>query len=271
MTYKSKLTPKCVHNSQYGSSSHNYFLRDASLTVEASIIIPIFLIVMMSISSIIYVIYSDIRIRQAIVEEAKYRAMISYDNSEYGIEDIKSRVMERIGDKIANSSFVDYEMGGIDFSESDLSNKEIINITVNYHVKIPYDLIGSHRYHLKERIVMHTLTGYVNGLNGLANGEKIVYVSETGNVYHRNINCSHIRLNIIETTASEVEILRNTEGSKYRSCSICHSSLSDDVIYITSDGARYHNTLMCSGLKRNISAVPLSQVPDRRPCSRCGY
>lgn len=271
ITYKTKLTPKCVHNSQHGSSSHNYFIRKASVTVEASIVIPVFIIVMMALSSIIYVIYSDTIIRQALYEEAKHSAVLAYDGNEYSLDELRRRVLERVGDRIASSSFVDSAMGGIDFSESDFSNREIIDLSVKYNVKIPYDLLGVLRYQIRERVVMHTLTGYVNGLNGPMYGGEIVYISETGSVYHRDINCSHIRLSIYETNSEEIDLLRNDAGARYRSCSACHSAPSDFVLYVTTDGTKYHNTLMCSGLTRNVRAIPLFQVTDRRPCSRCGY
>lgn len=271
MINKSEITPKSVSYSQNGNPSHNNLKHTASITVEAALVIPIFIIVMMSLSSIIYVIYSDTIIKKAVYEEAKYMSMLSYDNSEYGIDVMKGRIISRIGDRVINSAYVDKDMGGIDFSDSDLSNREIIDISVNYNVRIPYDILGVLRYRYKERVVMHTLTGYVNGLNGINNDSETVYISETGSVYHRSINCSHIRLNVIETSASEIKSLRNDNGAKYKSCGTCHSSIGDAKMYITTDGTKYHNTLMCSGIKRNIREIPLTCVMDRRPCSRCGY
>ena len=41
-------------------------------------------------------------------------------------------------------------------------------------------------------------------------------------------------------------------------------------IYITSQGNRYHTQLNCSGLKRTIYTVPLSQTGGRGRCSKCG-
>ena len=40
-------------------------------------------------------------------------------------------------------------------------------------------------------------------------------------------------------------------------------------IFVTEDGTKYHSSLMCSGLIRNIITVEKSKVKDRAPCSRC--
>lgn len=254
-----------------GSFPYISYKREGSLSIEAIVIIPLFLIATISIISIINIMRIDIKIRQAIYEEAKVASLkLPYDE-EYGIDEVSTKIRERLGDEVNNSPYLDKENGGIDFSKSDLSNPEIINITAIYNAKIPFDLFGICSISLSERVVSHSWSGYRNGLNGQYKEELIVYITENSGVYHLNKECSHIKLNIIKTSGSEVEKLRNSNGEKYKNCKLCKSNIDCNELYITSDGDRYHSSLSCSGVKRTIHAVYISKVRDKRPCQRCGY
>jgi hypothetical protein len=99
--------------------------------------------------------------------------------------------------------------------------------------------------------------------------EEIVYVAETGTVYHKSRACTHIKLSIRSTSLANIENERSKDDSKYKKCDNCGSK-AKGTVYITDYGDRYHSSLSCSGLKRTISAVPISQVGDKGACSRCG-
>ena len=66
----------------------------------------------------------------------------------------------------------------------------------------------------------------------------------------------------------EVSSLRNASGGKYSPCEKCGGDGSV-IVYVTNEGDRYHNTIECSGLKRSVRCVPLSEAGGRSPCSRC--
>lgn len=40
-------------------------------------------------------------------------------------------------------------------------------------------------------------------------------------------------------------------------------------LYITETGNKYHSSLDCSGLKRHIDAVPITEVGGMGACSKC--
>lgn len=224
-----------------------------------------------SLSSILFVLYSDMRIRDAIYEEAKIISMKKYDGKAYDISTVERNVLNSVGKIVSDSSFVDKARGGIDFTDSDISDDEVIAIIVHYNVRIPFIPSALLSYTFTEKIVMHTWVGYINGLHGFGGNNTTVYITDNGSVYHRSLNCSHIKLTITETNGNDVEYLRNEGGAKYKKCDICKSSLTDEILYVTSDGTKYHNTLACSGLIRNIRCIYLSEINGRRPCSRCGY
>ena len=104
-----------------------------------------------------------------------------------------------------------------------------------------------------------------------ADGKKLVYVTDTGVVYHKNPHCTHLDLSIHAAASSELNSLRNESGGKYHACEKCvHGSSMGGSVYITDQGDRYHNSLTCSGLKRTVYTARISEVPGKRACSKCG-
>ena len=81
-------------------------------------------------------------------------------------------------------------------------------------------------------------------------------------------SCTHLTLSITLAGRDEVEGLRNASGGRYSPCEKCGGDGSG-IVYVTNEGDRYHNTIECSGLKRTVRCVPLSEAGGRSPCSRC--
>ncbi len=116
----------------------------------------------------------------------------------------------------------------------------------------------------------HPWTGYKLGSGGDSGGsmeDTIVYITDTGTVYHLSRSCTHLDLSIRPVDSGQVGDLRNSGGARYRRCEICGGG--SGLVYITDEGDRYHSSLTCSGLKRTIYEIPISQVGARRLCSRC--
>ncbi len=101
-------------------------------------------------------------------------------------------------------------------------------------------------------------------------GEVYVYITEGGSVYHIARNCTYLTLSIQVAGETEVEGLRNASGGRYAPCEKCARTGGTGIVYITKEGSSYHSTITCSGLKRTVRCVPLSEAGGRGPCSRCG-
>ena len=66
-------------------------------------------------------------------------------------------------------------------------------------------------------------------------------------------------------------MLRSENGNKYYACEICAEKINNNqIVYITNQGERYHVRLNCSGIKRTVLMVRLSEAGGRLPCSKCG-
>ncbi|MBQ0028621.1 MAG: hypothetical protein KBS96_08490 [Lachnospiraceae bacterium] len=113
-------------------------------------------------------------------------------------------------------------------------------------------------------------TGYdvLNG-NSRINDEEYVYITENGTVYHRQRSCSHLKITIRVIPYEDVENERNRNGKKYYRCERCGKYSGSGAVFVTNDGNKYHTSASCSGLKRTIYVVKITETGGRGPCSGC--
>lgn len=134
-------------------------------------------------------------------------------------------------------------------------------------------LIPLSKVWMQNTITVHAWTGAEEktDVGSEASPEEMVYVTESGTVYHRNPGCRYLRVSLQQVAGSRIASMRNTYGAKYYPCESCSRNQNPaGCVYITSTGNRYHNQETCSGLKRTIRLVKLSQVEDMHACSSCG-
>ena len=155
--------------------------------------------------------------------------------------------------------------------QSFLGVGDIVNLTESRQVCPVSPTLLNFHYNVKAPFYAHAWTGYsLTGDSDGAGEEEYVYITPEGVVYHKDINCSHLKLTIESTTMSMVGSLRNDDGAKYGKCEYCGNREYIGTLYVTKSGDCYHTTLGCPGLKRTIETIPISKVGNRAPCSRCG-
>lgn len=113
--------------------------------------------------------------------------------------------------------------------------------------------------------------GYTKETFETKDQEEIVYLTPEGEVCHKSMDCSYLKLSIRSISIGSITEERNLSGGKYLACEYCiKKGFSGNTVYITDYGNSYHSTASCRGLKRTIMAVPYSKAGGRRLCSRCG-
>lgn len=121
------------------------------------------------------------------------------------------------------------------------------------------------------KAVVRAWVGYTGESFRTGSLDEIVFITPEGAVYHRNRDCTYLKLSIRQLPYSSLEGARNQSGGKYAPCEYCiPGGWSGSMVYITDYGNSYHSIRNCRGLKRTVMAVPLSKVGGRRCCSRCG-
>lgn len=135
--------------------------------------------------------------------------------------------------------------------------------------------MGFGSFRMANRYYSHIWNGYRLPGDETADGTekgKIVYVTETGTVYHPIRSCTYLTLSERPIPVSAVSWERNQNGGKYYPCSICVKGSPPIMYYITEEGKHYHYRRECSGLKRTVREMALEHALEEgyRPCSRCG-
>jgi hypothetical protein len=253
----------------------------ASMTVEACMVLPFFLFAFLNIISIMDIFRIQGSMSAVMHDTAKEMALLAYPykeltkeafNGEYGFVQ-SALISETYAGLRASTTLKDsYPKHTRWVLSSILGEDDCIDLVAVYPQKPPISCMGYWDMIMINRLRTRAWTGFDSekaASTREGDEEEIVYVAENGTVYHKSRACTHIKLSIRSTSLANIENERSKDESKYHKCENCGSKASGTV-YVTDYGDRYHSSLSCSGLKRTISAVPISQVGDKGACSRCG-
>lgn len=246
----------------------------ASMTLEATLVLPLFIFF-----AVIFIYAMNLMNFQNRMNEAMYDTVRSLSKLEYSVEGSANLATATAGlytqinvESATKLRIIGGVAGILPYKSS--FDEDVIIYGVAYQTHAPFDLLRIMPLRCRQRAVVRKWIGNDDlGKNGEgASGDKedfLVYITDYGTVYHQNRNCTYLDLSIQTVSKSQVGKYRNDEGAKYYACEYCGKKVGD-AVYITNYGNRYHSNINCSGLKRGIMAVPISEIPGWKPCSRCG-
>lgn len=272
-----------------------------SLTVEAAFVMPMVVFLVAAFSYLMMIMGLQIKLQEAldmagrrlagyayvyeqigqlaleteqevIQKEPGIKELVQYGlNSTYAWKLIRDYAGE---DWLEHYSILNGKNGIWIAAEDMFSENGVIDLILHYIVKIPYLPGEGKGIHLVSRCRIKAWTGFEKKIEKTEDKtkEKMVYITETGKVYHTNTNCTHLKLSIDEVSFYNLEYIRNQNGGKYYACERCsrnHITNGEEKVLITKTGDRYHCDLKCSGLKRTMTEIPISQVGERSKCKRC--
>lgn len=254
----------------------------ASMTVEAATVLPLILFFFLNLMSAVEMIRLHGNLQLALREAGNQLSVYScaYENEEektiqgivFSYFYIRNQIIDYLGQQYLEESPLVYGADGLNFLESDVVMKgDYLDITLTYQVAPEFQIPGIRSFRMVNRYYGHGWTGYeIPGTSDGQSGEKIVYVTDQGKVYHLTRECSHLSLSVQEIRLPQAYLAVNERGEKYMPCERCKWQGSYATVYLTREGNRYHNTIGCAGLKRTIYSIPLSKAEKYRPCRRCG-
>lgn len=232
------LFPPMIRNLLSGKVSLCTFrakIQRASLTVETALVLPLFFFGVITLLSFMDIYKIQTEHLTKLCQNAKEAGMYAYGTGESTTENI-----------VLPDVYGYQPVGGL----------------------IPLPKIWFHN-----TVKVHAWTGvqYEESKNGTEN-QPMVYVTESGTVYHRKLGCSYLNLSVQQISGSSVKTIKNTYGEKYQACELCSRGQEPaGVVYITKKSNRFHNRESCSGLKRSVRMVKESEVfGEMSACGRCG-
>lgn len=254
-----------------------------SLTVEAALILPLFLSAVLTLVSLMPLIKNQEEIGFSVMEAGKWasEAEFFYERMERipAAEEILLQEMIRKG--LSEDGFSENSIrggrAGLICPRCSVS-EEIVLQAVHFPkpavsiLPVSFRVAGT-QAHTRGFVGDDAFPGDSSLSETDAYAEEIyVYVTEYGVVYHRKLTCPHLNLHIQTGTIEEVLKARSADGSIYYPCEYCRPGKGTDgtVYYYTTDGNRYHRDYHCKALTRSIREVLLSET-TLPPCHTCGY
>lgn len=277
-----------------------------SLTVEAALVFPIFFFAIVIFLYLFQLIYVQETIQGALYQTAGYYAKQGYlydrVNDTYAIQPSEEitkitealQVKEFLTSKVYEAKFVEYLgsknqqftiiEGGVEGisiqPQSDYYEDGTVDVCAYYVCRIPVLFFSIDSFPCMQRAVAVNWSGK-SAVSRYAQIETAkeeekengVYMTATGTKYHTHSDCTHLKLFIHQTTYRQVSHQRNKSNEKYRACEKCarKANLTDaSILFITDEGDCYHTSKQCSGLKRTVNEVMISDLPPGTDCcKRC--
>ena len=270
----------------------------ASMTVEAAIVLPLFLFFFINLMSSIEMlrlhgnlqlalwetgnrmsVYGSVLSDEEAMENVQTNTSTDQNDSEekeslwkelagvaWSYTYVKSQVTEYLGKDYLEQSPLTYGVDGLQFLESNVfENKDCFEVVMTYSVSPTYSILHVFPFRMANRYYGHLWNGYE-----LPGAEEVyVFVAQNGEVYHMDKDCTHLKLSVRQVTWQQACVSRNERGEKYVSCEKCGQMDVKGMVYITDEGNCYHAVESCPGLKRTVACIPFSEVEDLRPCQRC--
>lgn len=262
---------------------------NAGMTVEASMVLPFFLFVFISLGSLFEMMRLHNNLQLALWNVGNKIGMYGYLKNPFGEDgDKNSSVADEIKDLFFTYGYVKEEMilyagrdylenspltygcQGIQFWESDLfTTEDTMDIVVTYQVSPGAFLPTKSEFRLFNRYYGHLWTGYQLPAGNAATVRDPVYVTKYGTVYHEKKECSYLNIKVKTVSEEILKELQNQSGEHYVLCKICGSKARGEY-FVTDSGACYHSSEECPGLSRTIYVIERRQAAHYRKCSRCG-
>lgn len=155
-----------------------------------------------------------------------------------------------------------------------LGDGETVRVTLDYDYRLPFSVFGLGSIHQSVTASRRAWTGRTEGGltssgSGNAQEEEMVYVGKNSTRYHSSASCHYLSNDLTAVSYASISGERNSGGKKYHPCSRCAKGVTGGTVYIMPSGTSFHTSASCSAIRSYGRAVPKSEVAHLGPCSYC--
>ncbi len=264
----------------------------ASLTLEAALVLPIFLF-------FVYLLILPMRMMdtarsmQEICEavcrdaaEGSYLLTLRDSKTAKGADDrtvsgarsvqayLKGNALGLLAVKLAQRQVDDqYVMNLHALRSHGWGDDQMITLTMDYDYRLPFSVLGLRSLHQTVRASRHAWVGSPpRSKSGASSGDDedpLVYIGAHGTRYHSSLRCHYLSNDLTAVSFSDIRSKRNANGGTYHACPRCAASCKSGAVYIMQSGSAYHTDPNCSAICAHARAVKKSEVAYLGPCQYC--
>lgn len=265
------------------------FKRRGSLTIEAAMVLPLFLFFMVllmlpmqlmnkgrQVQTALEVTGEEVSQYAYVLEQRKQGKRLNTSKADEMSGELKGvlteqgillyvrkRVEARVDiSRLQSVSFV---------HSSILKDGETIDLIMNYRMDLPFSVFGLENIPMTARSCRRAWIGKAgNEQKRNSQKDELVYVGKNSTRYHKDPKCHYLYNDIQKVSMNDIKNKRNRFGKKYQPCNVCgRFAGKNSMVFIMPGGEHYHSDKNCSSIKAYVKAVPLSEVEYLGPCSYC--
>lgn len=272
--------------------------KKGSMTVEAAFVVPLSFLAVLVFLNLFLFLEVQMRIQTELADMSRELMSVgtvlagteSESEDETGVLNAASMLQSlgaegylrfRMDEKTGGSAWLSHikkGASGFSFAGSSLYGEGAeIRIRVSYSYVFDDGLFRVGAIPVTQQVVARGFSGVKRTKDGDDGDDEeeeknIVFVAESGTVYHRKSDCTYLKPRIERISPDEVSGRRNASGAKYYACEVCGSQNAGASVYITPYGTRYHTTISCRELLRTYTEMTEEEAIAKglRACSKCG-
>ena len=217
-----------------------------SITVEASILLPIVIATFLSLVQIMTLINIQVKVQSSlsrqVIKAAGYTYFTNYADDVFwegmdredillakniamnGITQLVllNMVNQDLGDEFFKSGFISGGRDGLKLDFSLPSGDDKVDVVIKYNIRLIYNVFGIGEIpvlakgRIREWVGKSKITRQNDNKEDAGN---IVYVTKAGTVYHLSKECTYLKINLSKVKKDDIEKIKNKSGSKYFECS----------------------------------------------------